>query len=300
MLTTFFREFVMDNYASIVVVRPLKAKLDTALLFDEAHIETNSSPVDQFLENCLSLNQHWATLPQDAEVQPELSRLFLLGYVSAVEGYMRALIRRLVYCDIFTQNCCEPLQLSYGAVLHHKKTGLPDALLEETIFSVNKAIPQSLTKFVGMDGLSSGTLGLLVEFDRICQLRHCCTHRFGKLGVKNATALGLSTHSQFLEKPILLNKGAMADIADLTFTLVKSINNDVFGFVMKRSATAKLPFHDKPGIGWTWHKTRDKTRFKQYYDIFSSVKDATPSLSADDVYELFRKTHRMVGKANKT
>lgn len=289
----------MSNYASIVVVRPPKSSLDTTLCFDDSHQETEASPVDQFLDNCLSLNRHWATLAPDVEVPPELSRLFLLGYVSAVEGYMRSLIRRLVHCDMFTQGCCEPLQLAYGAVLHHKKMGLPDALLEETVFSVNKAIPQALTKFVGMSSLSTGTQKLLTEFDRICQLRHCCTHRFGKLGVKNAMALDLSTHSKFIEKSILLKKSAMADIADLTFTLVKSINNDVFGFVMKRSATEKLPYHNKPGIGWSWHKTRDKARFKQYYDIFSSVKDATPSPSADNLYELFRKSHHMVGKASK-
>lgn len=287
----------MDNYASIVAVRAPRAQLDTTKFFDDAHVETNVSPVDQFLENSLSLNRHWAMLPPNEDVQPELSRLFLLGYVSAVEGYMRSLIRRLVHHDIFTQNCCESLQLSYGAVLHHKQASLPDALLEETIFSVNKAIPQALVKFIGMEGLSGGTTALLAEYDRICQLRHCCTHRFGKLGVKNATVLGLSTHSRFLEKPVLLKKDAMADIADLTFTLVKSINNDVFGFVMKRSATGKLPSRDAPGIGWTWHKARDKARFKTYYDIFSSMKDATPSPSADDVYDLFRNAYHKVGKA---
>lgn len=285
----------MDNYASIVVVRAPKTQLDTTKFFDDAHVETNASPVDQFLENSLSLKRHWAMLDPEDEVPPELSRLFLLGYVSAVEGYMRSLICELVHCDIFTKNRCESLLLSYGAALHHKRASLPDALLEETSFSSNKAIPQALTKFVGMDKLSAGTTALLSEYDQICQLRHCCTHRFGKLGVKNATALGLSTHSRFLEKPVLLKKDAMADIADLTFTLVKSINNDVFGFVMKRSAGTR----DVPSIGWTWHKARDKARFKTYYGIFCSLKDATPSPLADDVYELFRRSYRRVGKDKK-
>jgi hypothetical protein len=287
----------MDNYASIVAVRAPKAKLDTAQLFDDAHVDTNASPVDQFLDNCVSLNKHWATLPETEEVTPEMGRLFLLGYVSAVEGYMRALIRRLVFCDVYTKNCCEPLLLSYGAVLHHKKHVLPDALLEETNFSEKKSFQQALSKFIGMSDLSSGTNDLLNDFDKICQLRHCCVHRFGRLGVKNASVLGLSTHSKFLEKPIILKKADIADIADLTFILVKSINNDVFGFVMKRSATSRLPSHEKPGIGWTWHKARDKARFKQYYEIFSSMKDATPSPSADEVYEAFREAYKKVGKA---
>jgi hypothetical protein len=66
---------------------------------------------------------------------------------------------------------------------------------------------------------------------------------------------------------------------------------------MKRSATVKLPFSTSPGIGWTWHKTRDRAKFKQYYEIFGSTKDATPSPPADDVYKLFRKTYQKVGKA---
>ncbi|MBI3480040.1 MAG: hypothetical protein HY016_06755 [Nitrosomonadales bacterium] len=287
----------MDNYASIVAVRAPKAKLDTAQLFDGVHMDKDASPVDQFLDNCLPLNKPWASLQESEEVPPELGRLFLLGYVSAVESYMRVLIRRLVNCDPFTQIRCENFPLPYGAVLHHEKHVLPDALLEETNFSEEKSIPKALAKFIDMPNLSSGTTDLLGEFDKICQLRHCCTHRFGRLGVKNGTALGLSAHSKFLEKPILLKKAALEDIADLTFTLVKSINNDVFAFVMKRSATVKLPFHEKPGIGWTWHKTHDRERFKQYYDIFCSMKDATPSSSAGDIYELFRKTYQMVGKA---
>jgi hypothetical protein len=113
-------------------------------------------------------------------------------------------------------------------------------------------------------------------------------------------ALGLDQHSKFLERPVLLKWDALADIADLAFTLVKSINNGVFGFVMERSATHTLPFHTTPGIGWAWNKARDKARFKAYYEIFCSTKDATPSPHAGDVYDLFRKAHRMVGTAKKT
>ncbi|WP_311968994.1 hypothetical protein [Pseudomonas baltica] len=286
----------MSNYAAIVTVRPLKTAIDTEKLFDGSYVEKEGSPVDLFLDNSLLLNKHWTSLGPTEEIAPEISRLLLIGYLSAVEGYMRSLITRLIHCDPFTRDLCAPHQVSYAAAIHHSKEALPDALLEETSFSTQKVIAPSLKKFVGLENVSVGTRNLLEQFDQIIQLRHCCTHRFGKLGVKNASALGLHAHSKFLEKPVSLNKVSIASIADLTFTLVKSLNNDVFGFVMNRTATGKLPQRGSLGIGWTWHKARDRSMFNKYYDIFCSKKDATPSLEAEAVYDLFREAHRNVGK----
>lgn len=285
----------MSNYGIIVTVRPTRKPIDTALLFDTTYAESSVSPVDQFLENCLALNRQWSALKEGEEVVPELSRLILVGYVSAVEGYMRSLIRRLVQLDPYTRTLCAPMQLSFAAAVHHHRDMLPDALLEEVSFSTQKVIEPTLAKFVGIRALSSGTKRLLEEFDLILHLRHCCTHRFGKLGAKNATALGLQTHGSLLEKPVRLDKGALESIADLTFSLVKSINNDVFTFVLHRAATERLPHESKPGRGWKWHKSRDRAMFKSYYAMFCSTRDATPSPSADSLYELFRTQYRKVG-----
>jgi hypothetical protein len=286
---------MMSNFGIIVNVRPPIRAIDTTTLFDENHEDTSISPVDQFLDNCTPLNRHWSSLREDQEVEPELGRLLLVGYASAVEGYMRSLIRKLVHNDPYTQLKCSAMQLSFAAALHHQRPMLPDALLEEISFSTQKVIAPTLTKYVGIPSLSNGTKKLLDEFDLILQLRHCCTHRFGKLGVKNATELGLNSHRNFLEKPVNVNKIALDSIADLTFSMVKSINNDVFTFVLTRSATEKLAGNTKPGIGWTWNKARDRKDFKIYYDIFCSKRDATPSPAAESIYELFRNQYRKVG-----
>jgi hypothetical protein len=148
--------------------------------------------------------------------------------------------------------------------------------------------------------LSASTKTLVGQYDAICQLRHCCVHRFGKLGAKNATALGLARHSQFLEKKVVIRKTDMVDIADLLFALVKTINNEVFGFVLKRSATSKLGHGPSVGIGWTWKVREDAKLFQKYYSIFVSKNDATPSPSQRDVYEKFRAAHQKVGAQRAT
>jgi hypothetical protein len=257
--------------------------------------ETERSPYDQFLHNSVQLNKYWVLLQPEEEIDPEMGILLLLGYVSAIEGYMRSLIRRLINCDPFSQKACESLQVAYGAVMHHRPESLSDALLEETVFSSGPSIGTALQKFVGSNPLSGNTKALVEQYDAICQLRHCCVHRFGKLGAKNATALGLARHSQFLEKRVVIRKAEMVDIADLLFALVKSINNEVFGFVLKRSATSRLGEGAAIGLGWTWNVRQDAAKFQKYYTIFMSGNDAPPSPPPREVYEKFRSAHRNVG-----
>jgi hypothetical protein len=288
-----------ENYAAIVAVRNPKKSIDTTSYFDLLHREINESPYDQFLANSIQLNRHWVGLGPTQEITSELGILLLLGYVSAVEGYMRALIRRLINCDPFSQNKCETFQVTYGAVLHHTSDLLSDALLEETVFSSGPSLSAALTKFVGFDSFSTNTKSLVGDYDAICHLRHCCVHRFGRLGAKNATALGLAKHGKYLEKPVVIRKADMVDIADLLFALVKSINNEVFGFVLKRSATSRLTPESNVGIGWTWKVKEDRSIFQKYYVIFASKNDATPSPPLRDVYEKFRTAFEKVGSAHK-
>ena len=46
---------------------------------------------------------------------------------------------------------------------------------------------------------------ILGHFSKVCQLRHCIVHRFGRLGSKNMIELGLTEHKNYLEKPLKLN-----------------------------------------------------------------------------------------------
>ncbi|BFI96045.1 MAG: hypothetical protein RSP_15550 [Rhodanobacter sp.] len=259
------------------------------MLFDEQHDDSSISPIDQFFENTLRLNKLWATQGPGFILEPELGILLLLGYVSAVESYMRALIRRIVHVDAHAQTCCENQMLSFAAALHHKDAMLPEALLEESVFSGKKGILTAINKFVGLDlNQDREVTDLLDQYNNVCELRHCCVHRFGKLGTKNAVSLGLQGHKQFLEKPLKLGVADITKIADLLLTLVRVINNVMFKRVLTRTATSSTRGQVSVGPNWTWKKGRDKPKYLRYYMIFASEKDAQPSPNADEMYERFR------------
>jgi hypothetical protein len=288
---------ISTDFGAIVAVRATTFNLQTSLLFDADHDDSAVSPFDQFFENTLRLNKLWATKSDGFVLEPEIGVLLLLGYVSAVESYMRALIRRIVAIDPYAQLNCENFMVSFAAALHHKTPMLPEALLEETVFSGKKGIMTGLSKFVGVDFNQNKDIEkLLDQYDSVCELRHCCVHRFGKLGTKNAVSLGLQGHKQFLEKPLKLGVADIAMIADLLLTVVRVINNELFRRVLTRTAigasksSAREAF--KLGPDWSWKKTHDRTRYRRYYAIFATVKDAPPSPSANDLYDRFRAVHQ--------
>lgn len=285
------------DFAAIVSARAVKDKLNTSSLFDVAYDDSAVSPIDQFVENTVRLNKIWVQRDSSESVETELGILLVLGYVSAVESFMRALIRRVIICDLYSQRACEKYVLTFAAAKYQKREMLPEALLEESVFSGQKGIRDALKKFLDFNLTDSSILSLLSQYDAVCEIRHCCVHRFGKLGTKNAVELGLEGHKEFLEKPLLLRVGNLSTIADLLTVLVKSINNDLFRFLLIRTATKPHPADsNKVGLGWKWNKAQDRALFASYYMIFASTLDAPPSPAAGELYDRYRATYSNVGK----
>lgn len=285
------------DFSAILTVRQLTGEIDTRQWFHADHDDSDVSPIDQFIDNAVSLNKMWVGTGGDAFLPRELGMLLILGYVSAVEGFFRALIRRILMVDPYSQLHCETYTLTYAAARHQRQSLLPEALLEEVVFSGKKQVITNIQKFLNW-GLAGNRPfeELLTRYNAVCELRHCCVHRFGKLGTKNAVELGLESHKKYLEKPLLLTRANMESIVDLLFVLVKSLNNEAFRFVLNRAATSKLKGAEAVGLGWTWNKARDKKLYSAYYAIFASQRDATPSPPMEEMYERYRATFKNVGR----
>jgi hypothetical protein len=281
------------DYSAITSISSASPKIDTAQLFDGAFVDAGSSPVDQFLSNANELNLIYIRANPLGRV---LSSLVFLGYISAVESYVRALIRGLVNIDEIAQHMVEAKPVSFGAAVSHDRQLLPEALLEEYSFSSPDNIKNTLEKLTGVSLPSSFTKGNS-EFRKLCQLRHCCTHRFGKLGTKNAIELGLASHKHILEKPVALSITDLNQIAESLRTYVKGLNNAAYAAVLQRSVDqtqqqkqlGRIP-DEKPtySSSWHWDYRRDKSRFGAYYTLFATRVDSIVTPSQVEMYNRFR------------
>lgn len=287
---------VVSTHESITLLGGKVQPLDTKLLFDAGGAGSSLSPVDRFIENCNDINKLTLTsyLTGVLPLPPELGSIVLLGYVSAVESYFRAMIAGLVHLDEYVRFLAEAREITFGAAVHHDAQSLPEALLEEITFSSRDNIVAALKDFVRVRVAQNKDLeSPLSNYQRICELRHCCVHRFGRLGSRNAIKLGMSSHSTLLEKPLRMNIHQLQEVALALRILVKAVNATVFKTVIER--TAKQAIADDNGKkhfeyswAWKWKWNSDRARFQRYYSLFASERDATPSPEVRVVYDSFR------------
>ncbi len=259
------------------------SKLETQDLFDKDFIESVSSPIDTFFEKTKELNKLIAD-PDDFPGQ--LASLILLGYVSAVESYFREIIRKLILIDAASKRKCEKHSLTYGAAIIYDSEMLPEAMLENYSFAGSKNIEESLKIFLGITkgDYSSGVIEAIDQFSKVCQLRHCCVHRFGRLGSNNAIALGLEDHKEYLEKPLKIDFDSLQEIFLVCNNIVREINNFLFEKIVNRSVS-------EGSYDWEWDLRKDRAEFIKYYNLFISDKKPPPeNPSLKKAYEEFRKT----------
>lgn len=284
------------DYSAISTLSSSVTTIDTLKLFDINFKEVPVSPIDQYIKNTDALN---VIRYKNEPCTPELANLVLLGYVSAVESYVRALIRSLINIDEYAQQKIESKPVSFGAAFHHDKSLLPDALMEGVSFSDPDVVKKQLES-VGINSIT-GLENLWVEFEKICHMRHCCAHRYGRLGANNAIKFGLKAHRNLLEKPLLLTSVNLDQIAEILRTYVKTLNNRAFESILNRTAarTNGEIQNDKVhsySWKWTWNYSKDKKRFIQYYDLFATIEDSVKSPEAKEMYRRFRNAKKPSSK----
>jgi len=273
---------ISADYSAITTIGiPGTPCASTLALFNCAYVESSISAIDVFIENCKEINKLWAA---SASISPEFGRLLLLGYVSAVESFFRTVLRSIINTDAKAQSDAHSYVVPYGAVLYHNRNTVAEALLEGYSFAGEKDVRAAFTKFLDVPNLSEGIKAMLTEYEKICQLRHCCVHRFGKLGTQNGIVLGLEQHSAALEKPLSLDKQKLEDIASWLMSFAKAMNNYMFRTLLERSVNEKNPYK----VNWNWSYSKDRAMFEKLYKLFKTSKDANPSPTARELYERFK------------
>lgn len=215
---------------------------------------------------------------REDEVTLQLNNLVFLGYMSAVESYLRCLTRQLIWADEFTAESMHDVKITFGAARHATPGLLPEVLMEDMTFITLDSVKDLLVKMIGV-GVGS-IHELIKEYDRICQLRHCIVHRFGRLGSKNAAKLGFGTHGKLIERKIKIRTSQLEALAFNLLNFVKEINNHIYAGVMKRSASRSLV--------WQWDEQSDIAAFERLYTVFRQTSAPGASEAPSQAYAVFK------------
>jgi hypothetical protein len=284
-----------DSSPSYYTIAPVQAlqKVATSALFSSSP-HGALSPVEQFISNTTAINLVFVPFNDPGTVwKTELGTLVVLGYVSAVESFFRALIAGLIDLDEHSTRLAGPKQVTFAAASHaESERFLGEALLENTSFSTKGELEKALREFLGISKLPSDVTSAISEYQKLCELRHCCVHRFGKLGSQNALRLGYEEHQTVVEHSFSPSIRDVEAIADALQIIVKTINNFVFSEVLNRTVLAGL--EGTIPRQWSWDYRSDRRRFLDYYDFFSIKNGAVRSPDAKSVYVIFRANHQPI------
>lgn len=279
---------MVSSYVAITQINQAKPSIKTDAVFDATYVGSSLSPIDEFIDNTNQLNVLYLT--PGTPINVYLSTFVLLGYVSAVEGYIRAIVRQLVNVDEYIELLAHPKTITFGSAVHDNRTYLPDALLETFSLAGREGVVEALNTLLKVSlrkhDVPEELKRLLLEYNKICQVRHCCVHRFGKLGAHNAIQLGFAEHRQLIEKPVNLSVGDLDNIAEILRKFIKVLNNYICGYVLERTVKNKddngFPIYTS---NWSWHYGRDRQRFLKYYNIFATRLDSVPTEDPKKIYK---------------
>lgn len=260
-------------------VAPANPALATDALFDKTQKDSRQSPLDEFLGRLHAINR---LAPSPTSFDYFQSQLVLLGVVAAVESYFRTLFRKLISIDPVCQSKVHDRDVSFGAALYLSKELLPEAILERFVFASRKAITEGLRDLMGVSGnFPPDLLTAIDDYIKVCHLRHCAVHRFGKLGARNAIELGLQQHKELLEKPLKIDYVALQNAIAIATGLVKTVNNFMFNEVLSRV----------PETEWTGVYSTDRSKFLAYYNVFRDSVSAHRSPAPSATYKEFRRQY---------
>jgi hypothetical protein len=273
--------------------------IDVRTFFKQPISDQRVSPIDEFIGRTDKLNKLYVPYTTNAAGwMPELGSLILLGYMSAIESYVRAVVTGLVNIDTLSRRQAGSKPITFAVATNHPNPRLlPEALMENMTFSSDGNIEKALKDILGLHTISADLKSTIREFEKLCQVRHCCVHRFGKLGSQNAWALGFENHREMIEHPFAPTPADVDRIADALQITVKTLNNFIFREVLDR--TAQFEFEPTAPWQWHWHYGRDRKQFHSYYDLFALTAVEPRSPAARVVYDSFRDEHILKIKARR-
>ena len=190
----------------------------------------SESPFDQFNASHVSLIQLTAVVAA-AELSDDaiemLGGQILLGYVSAVEQFLRSTISQMMMvCPLLRRENHDQM-VRFGAIDYYSRDQLGFALSEGVSFSEGATIRKQLDARIGVRVETGSSLeNSINEFELLCQVRHSLIHSRGNLNSRNASQLlPLSTQGHHV---IQTDIDSLQSAASVATNLVRDVQLELF------------------------------------------------------------------------
>jgi hypothetical protein len=239
--------------------------------------EIDASPIDDFYEY-ISLLIPIGTIDQLA-ANNALGRALLLGIVSGTELYFRSILSTLINVCPVARNHASSQQLSLGAVDYYR-LHLGFGLLENVSIAGSGEIYKQTRRITGIElPKGSSVQQAVLEFEKLCELRHAATHSRGDLGHQNVRDLGLEHRGKRFA--LQVNLQGLHEATGVCQNLVRAYNRFLYRQTIERWIAERVLYSQ-----WS----RDGKKFLALHQLFKSTRDHVGPDSAREAYTLLQPT----------
>jgi hypothetical protein len=222
-----------------------------------------TSPIDLYYQNTTDILR--AAEPAFLAQHPTLGALMLVGVVSATENYIRDIYARFLSFCPMSQDAAAQQTVSLGTVFWHGGILLERGAFEHISFAGADNIRLTCKKYIGYDFKKNQQADVaMIEFDKVCELRHGIVHSGSVIAGKNALRLGLGKMEP--HATITVGFSELQESLDVCTTLVVAINGELFQLAAQRWATT---WRKHP----TWRPQDANRRFRAIWMSFHSASD---------------------------
>ncbi len=221
---------MMEDWKKSICNQPSTISVsDITNYISKANLE--SSAIDGFYKGRDDILK--SCTPQFAIDNPTVTPLMLVGLISLVENYYREIISELIkICPISKKNSSEK-SINLASVWFGFNN-LEKGALENISFSDSKNIEKNLKSFFGIqiDKSSNQVNAPLIEFAKLCELRHAIVHSASLLSGKNAVKLNLPNSPD--EVQVVVSFAELQESAAICTSLICSSNLELFKTMSNR------------------------------------------------------------------
>ncbi|PGT77450.1 hypothetical protein [Priestia megaterium] len=267
------------------MIPPLMNKSEETVILESKKFFKQSSPsmkspIDNFYQICTEYVK--LTKPEIIDQYPDITRLLIMGYVSAVEEYLRNVFCYVINICPQARDKASEKMIKFGSVDYYDLTKIAEGLFDASSFASGKEIKSKTRELLDINIKENSSLDVAMkEFNTICHLRHCAIHSGGILNGHNAKELGLSR--DYVKNVLRPNLVDVQEALLACYSFVRAFNQHVFEQTLERWKN-RLEL-----ITGNW--VSEKELFTQFVDIFWSTVD---NGELTNYKELFRKVMPVV------
>lgn len=229
----------------------------------------NSSPIDKFYEVCSELVK--LTKPETLQSNTAMSRLLILGFVSAVEEYLRSIFTQLIHLSPCARSAASKQTIKFGSLDYYEQDGIAAALFDQTAFSSQDEVKKKMENLLGIN-IGSSLSTAMKELEKVFHLRHCAVHGGGVLNGHNADHLGLD--KTYVKRQLQPDSVELQTTLKICFSFVRAFNQHVFSETLNCWRGKKLSN--------LWKD--DKWDFDKLISLFWSYKDMGLQANVRSIY----------------